>query len=66
MATEERRPALGQPADGEPTEGQDDFAAEHAETAVDSDVTTGGDEDRREPESPRGWSGMEEGTGSGN
>lgn len=36
---------------------QADFAAEHDDTAVDEDVTTG--EEAGETESPRGWAGLE-------
>jgi hypothetical protein len=36
-----------------------DFAAEHDDTAVDKDVTSGRDSGDREPESPSGWSGLE-------
>ncbi|MEV1286466.1 hypothetical protein [Micromonospora sp. NPDC049679] len=50
-------PALGQP-DAEPApESDDDFAGEHDDTAVDEDILTGVDD--REPESPRGWAGLE-------
>ena len=36
---------------------QPDISGEHADTAVDKDIT--GDRDEGEPESPEGWSGME-------
>lgn len=54
-----RLPAIGHPA-GHPAEAQDDpdFANEHEETAVAKEIITG-DERNREPESPRGWSGMQ-------
>ena len=42
---------------GDPDE-QEDFAGEHAGTAVDEDVTSGQDDDA-EPESPKGWAGLE-------
>ncbi|MFC6022434.1 hypothetical protein ACFP2T_40550 [Plantactinospora solaniradicis] len=49
---------LGQaPGDTEP-EDEPNFAAEHDKTAVAEDIITGTDTDR-EPESPRGWSGMQ-------
>jgi hypothetical protein len=38
---------------------QADFAGEHDDTAVDEDITTGDDAGEREPESPRGWAGLE-------
>ena len=57
------REALGEPPGATTTEPEPDFAAEHEATAVSDDVITGADEDRREPESPRGWSGQEEGSG---
>jgi hypothetical protein len=68
-----RIPALGQPPldpDNDPNAGREpddtgqepdgdpDFASEHEETAVDEAIITGADTDR-EPESPRGWSGMQ-------
>ncbi|MFG1951037.1 hypothetical protein [Micromonospora sp. NPDC048830] len=60
---EEPRPehvtALGQPPEGRGTTPEPDFAEEHDRTAVARDVITGEDEDDREPESPRGWSGMQ-------
>ncbi|MGC5030439.1 hypothetical protein [Micromonospora sp. DT229] len=52
-------PALGQPPEGRDTLPEADFANEHETTAVDDDILTGADEDEREPESPRGWSGMQ-------
>ncbi|GIJ27530.1 hypothetical protein Vqi01_26920 [Micromonospora qiuiae] len=55
----ERRPALGQPPEGTDTLPEPDFANEHDRTAVDRDIITGADQDEREPESPRGWSGMQ-------
>ncbi|GIJ24335.1 hypothetical protein [Micromonospora lutea] len=54
-----RTPALGQPPEGKDTLPEPDFANEHDRTAVDRDIITGADEDEREPESPRGWSGMQ-------
>ncbi|GAB2935679.1 hypothetical protein GCM10027280_24460 [Micromonospora polyrhachis] len=54
----ERLPVLGQPdGDADPI-GDPDFAEEHCRTAVADDIITGMDRDR-EPESPRGWSGLE-------
>ncbi|WP_164842552.1 hypothetical protein [Actinoplanes solisilvae] len=41
---------------GDPDE-QEDFASEHDATAVDEDVTAGRYDD--EPESPKGWAGLE-------
>ncbi|QOC95181.1 hypothetical protein [Micromonospora craniellae] len=55
----DRMPALGQPPEGTDTLPEPDFANEHDRTAVDRDIITGADEDEREPESPRGWSGMQ-------
>jgi hypothetical protein len=50
----ERLPAFG---DEEAVpDGDSDFAGEHADTAVDRDVTEGAE---GEEESPRGWSGMD-------
>jgi hypothetical protein len=45
---------------GDPTEddADSDFASEHDDTAVDEDITGG--RDRGEPESPRGWAGMDQ------
>ncbi|MCW3838606.1 hypothetical protein ONA70_00640 [Micromonospora yasonensis] len=48
--------ALGDP-NGDP-----EFAEEHEETAVDEDIITGEDENRREPEAARGWAGEDHGT----
>jgi hypothetical protein len=55
---ERRMPALGQPPEGKDTLPAG-LRREHDRTAVDRDVVTGEDEDEREPESPRGWSGMQ-------
>ncbi|MEO3929554.1 hypothetical protein ACQEVC_16325 [Plantactinospora sp. CA-294935] len=62
--TEDDRPQrarlapLGQaPGDTEPRD-DPDFTAEHDKTAVDEEIITGSDTER-EPESPRGWSGMQ-------
>jgi hypothetical protein len=49
-------PALGTP-DEQPTPDNDDFAGEHDATTVDQDVTA--DRTVGEPESPRGWSGLD-------
>jgi len=54
------REALGEPPGTTTAEPEPDFAAEHETTAVSDDVITGADEDRREPESPRGWSGLQQ------
>jgi hypothetical protein len=54
----QRKPALGQPAGGADPDGDPDFADEHDDTAVAEDILIGDDTDR-EPESPRGWSGLE-------
>ena len=51
------RTALGQTPDGQPPEEDPDFAGEHDDTAVANDIIEG--TDSREPESPRGWSGLE-------
>jgi hypothetical protein len=56
---EERLPALGQPAEEPTPEGDHDFAGEHDSTVVDQDVTAGRESDK-EPESPDGWSGMDQ------
>ena len=55
----ERTSALAQPPEGTDSLPDPDFANEHDRTAVDRDIITGSDEDEREPESPRGWSGMQ-------
>ncbi len=57
---ERRLPALGQPpGDIDPADlDQPDFADEHDDTAVAEEILTGEDVDR-EPEAPRGWSGMD-------
>ncbi|MFF5084349.1 hypothetical protein ACFY36_45510 [Actinoplanes sp. NPDC000266] len=41
---------------GDPDE-QEDFAAEHDDTAVDEEITA--DRDDSETESPQGWSGLD-------
>ena len=51
----ERLPAFGD-SDGTP-DGDNDFASEHGDTAVDPAIIE--DEDTGEQESPRGWSGMD-------
>jgi hypothetical protein len=57
---EERLPAIGhpgeRPVETPPRDEQQDFAGEHAETAVNDDIITGED---GEEESPQGWSGLE-------
>jgi hypothetical protein len=57
---DERLPAIGhpgeQPDETPPRDEQQDFAGEHADTAVDEDIVTGAD---GEEESPHGWSGLE-------
>ncbi|MFV2010499.1 MULTISPECIES: hypothetical protein [Micromonosporaceae] len=60
MDEHQNRPAaaLGQTPDGQPPEDDPDFAGEHDDTAVSHDIIEGTDRDR-EPETPRGWSGME-------
>ncbi|GAA0375428.1 hypothetical protein GCM10009541_17340 [Micromonospora gifhornensis] len=55
----DQTPALAQPPEGRDTLPEPDFANEHETTAVDDDILTGADQDEREPESPRGWSGMQ-------
>ncbi|GGM18877.1 MULTISPECIES: hypothetical protein [Micromonospora] len=52
-------PPLGQPPEDSEPQQDPDFANEHDRTAVDRDVITGQDAGEREPESPRGWSGMQ-------
>lgn len=54
--------ALGDPPSAPDPNGDPDFAGEHEETAVDDDIITGEDKDRREPEAPRGWAGENHGT----
>ncbi|WP_433529602.1 hypothetical protein ACQPYA_25535 [Micromonospora sp. CA-263727] len=56
---QDRINALAQPPEGMDTLPEPDFADEHDRTAVDRDIVTGADEEEREPESPRGWSGMQ-------
>jgi hypothetical protein len=53
-----RREPMGQPAGQTAPEDEPDFAAEHDKTAVAEDIITDTDTER-EPESPRGWSGMQ-------
>ncbi|MFY1687516.1 hypothetical protein [Plantactinospora sp. WMMB782] len=49
---------LGQaPGETDP-QGDPDFTNEHDKTAVDEEIITDSDTER-EPESPRGWSGMQ-------
>lgn len=55
---DERLPAIGHPPGETEPENDPDFATEHEETAVSEDIITGQERDR-EPESPRGWSGMQ-------
>jgi len=55
---DEPLPPLGQAPDDPEPEGDPDFAPEHMDTAVSKEIITG-DERNREPESPRGWSGMQ-------
>lgn len=54
--------ALGQPPTAGAPDTDPDFAEEHEETAVDEDIITGEDEERREPEAARGWAGENHGT----
>jgi hypothetical protein len=54
-----RLPALEEPEGRQRPEGEADFAEEHEDTAVDEDIINGEDTER-EPESPRGWAGMED------
>ncbi|HET6531247.1 MAG TPA: hypothetical protein VFH03_11645 [Actinoplanes sp.] len=42
---------------GDPESPDTDFAVEHQDSAVDPDIAA--DQDDREEESPRGWSGMD-------
>ncbi|GAB3986937.1 hypothetical protein V1634_05095 [Plantactinospora veratri] len=62
--TEDDRPQqarlapLGQPPGETDPQGDPDFTAEHDKTAVDEEIITDSDTER-EPESPRGWSGMQ-------
>jgi hypothetical protein len=53
--TDVREP-IGDPDD---EGGRADFAAEHDDTAVGEDVSSGRDEGEREPEAPTGWAGLE-------
>ncbi|MDG4828940.1 hypothetical protein O7627_06415 [Solwaraspora sp. WMMD1047] len=57
IPADRRLPAIGQPPTDPDPDGDPDFANEHEETAVSSDVITGDEEN--EPESPRGWAGLE-------
>jgi hypothetical protein len=57
--TAERLPALGQPEHDELPDRDPDFSNEHDATAVDQDITAG-EEPAGEPESPTGWSGMDD------
>ncbi len=56
---DESLPAIGQPRSGPDPDADPDFAGEHDETAVSSDIITDDDAGDREPEAPRGWSGMQ-------
>ncbi|WP_422773528.1 hypothetical protein ACN28C_11805 [Plantactinospora sp. WMMC1484] len=49
---------LGQPPDETDPQDDPDFTTEHDKTAVADDIITDTDTER-EPESPRGWSGMQ-------
>ncbi|MEE6257379.1 hypothetical protein [Plantactinospora sonchi] len=53
-----QRAPLGQAPDASEPESEPDFAAEHDKTAVQTEIITNDDNDR-EPESPRGWAGMQ-------
>jgi len=61
-----REPLGRAPGDTDPADldADDDFAVEHADTAVDKSIIDG--RDSRESESPRGWAGLEERDHSGN
>ncbi|ASW56373.1 hypothetical protein [Plantactinospora sp. KBS50] len=56
---DESLPAIGQPREDADPAGDPDFADEHDETAVSTDIITDADARDREPEAPRGWSGMQ-------
>lgn len=56
---QEHLPALGQPVEEPVPEGDNDFAGEHDSTVVDQEITAGR-EHGKEPESPKGWSGMDQ------
>jgi hypothetical protein len=59
MTSQEKATPLGTPEHGTPDPDPDpDFADEHADTAVSKDITAGDDD--TEPESPDGWSGLEQ------
>ena len=58
MTPPEKLPPLGRPAGDTEPDADPDFAAEHEDTAVGKDITSGTD-DAAEPESPTGWSGGE-------
>lgn len=58
LPEDDRLPAIGHPPGTTEPESDPDFACEHDETAVSKDIIIG-DEKNREPESPRGWSGMQ-------
>ncbi|HEX6967760.1 MAG TPA: hypothetical protein VF174_02890 [Micromonosporaceae bacterium] len=59
--SEERLPAIGRPEkETAPTAQRNaDFATEHDETAVTTDIITGRDKELEGDDSPRGWSGLE-------
>ncbi|GAA1865486.1 hypothetical protein [Asanoa iriomotensis] len=61
-----REPLGRAPGDTDPadTGEADDFATEHEDTAVDPSIIEG--RARGEPESPRGWAGLEAHDHSGN
>jgi hypothetical protein len=54
MTQHEHLEAFG---DEDVSDGDSDFASEHADTVVDSDIP--GERDDAEPESPKGWSGLD-------
>lgn len=56
--SQDRLAPLGQPAEDTDPDDEPDFAGEHDKTAVAEDIITDTDTER-EPESPRGWSGMQ-------
>jgi hypothetical protein len=57
MTQQEHLEAFGDP-DPDDLDLDTDFATEHQDTAVDSDITAG--RDSKEPESPEGWDGLDQ------
>ncbi len=58
MSQDRHLEAFGDEDTADPHDGDSDFAGEHADTAVDPDIED--DTGHDEPESPKGWSGMDQ------